>query len=215
MNEPKHALAALRRIIGLEQKQLALLVGCSLPTIQAIEYRKLKLSEKLGEKISCETGVGLDWLMASDPTKPAVDASGAPYSKATFEKQRAWLETKVGENAMDAVLVPLALWQVIAEAAALASSAVKRNKFQLFRYKYKKSTAALEQEFGCDAGLLLAGKHLAGVSGDEKTTVAEALEENAVDAVRQLFSMVNGKVKERHLPAVQPSPRPPRRRASR
>src|ERR1051326_5856078 len=56
MNESKHVVAALRKIIGLKQKEFGDLIGKSLPTVQAIEYGKLRLTEAVAEEISRQTG---------------------------------------------------------------------------------------------------------------------------------------------------------------
>lgn len=85
----RHSLAVLRSFLGLTQKEMADLVECSTPTIQAIELGKLKLSEKLGVTLAAKTGVSLDWLMRNDVTAPIVDPRGEPYTKESFEFNRA------------------------------------------------------------------------------------------------------------------------------
>lgn len=85
----RHTLAVLRSIIGLTQKEMAALAECSTPTIQAIELGKLRLSPKLGTRISVHSGVGLVWLMKNEVAKPAVDNEGSIYTKDTFEKTQA------------------------------------------------------------------------------------------------------------------------------
>ena len=53
----RHTLAVLRTLIGLTQKEMAQLLDCSTPTIQAIELGKLKLSLDLAQRVQFQTGV--------------------------------------------------------------------------------------------------------------------------------------------------------------
>ena len=85
----RHTLAVLRSFLRLTQKEMADIVECSTPTIQAIELGKLNLSEKLGVTLATKTGVSLDWLMQNDVTAPVVDRSGETYTKEAFESIRA------------------------------------------------------------------------------------------------------------------------------
>jgi type I restriction enzyme R subunit len=84
----EHVISALRGILGLSQKQFAALVGCSHPTIQAIELGRLKLSKKLAWAISEATGVAPEWLLQNDLTKPPWNNIGAsqPYTVADFDR---------------------------------------------------------------------------------------------------------------------------------
>jgi DNA-binding XRE family transcriptional regulator len=84
-----HTLAVLRILVGLTQKEMAAVLHCSTPTIQAIELGRLKLSEKLAGLASLTTGVNLAWLLNNDVTRPAIDARGKPYTKKTFEEFQA------------------------------------------------------------------------------------------------------------------------------
>lgn len=43
----RHTLAVLRTVIGITQKEMAGILECSVPTVQAIELGKLKMSLKL------------------------------------------------------------------------------------------------------------------------------------------------------------------------
>jgi transcriptional regulator with XRE-family HTH domain len=85
----RHTLAVLRTFLGLTQKEMADLAECSRPTIQAIELGKLQLSEKLAKRIEHETGIGLEWLLAGDPTVPPQRIGGIPYSKSVFDSYQA------------------------------------------------------------------------------------------------------------------------------
>ena len=48
------------------QQQLADLVDCSRLTIQAIESGKLRLSERLAQRVWLQTGVSISWLLQHD-----------------------------------------------------------------------------------------------------------------------------------------------------
>ena len=87
---PRHTLAILRRIIGYTQQELALLVGRSPRTVQAIEIGRLALSEDLAVEISHATGVSVRWLLEGNIAVPAATAmSDMPFSKKIFEETRA------------------------------------------------------------------------------------------------------------------------------
>src|ERR1043166_1453330 len=91
LSPQRHTLAVLRTIIGITQKEMAELLECSAPTVQAIELGKLKLSIKLAGNLFNQTSVDLDWLMNDDVTQPAIDFEGEPYTRETFEMRQAGL----------------------------------------------------------------------------------------------------------------------------
>ena len=67
----RHNLARIRAQLSLTQDDLAKLVGCSLPTIKAIETGKLALSEGLASRISQALEIwDKDWLLKNDLTAP-------------------------------------------------------------------------------------------------------------------------------------------------
>ncbi len=53
----------------------ALLVGCSIHTLQSVESGRLKLSKTLATRISAVTGVGVDWLLKNDLKSAPVAAT--------------------------------------------------------------------------------------------------------------------------------------------
>ena len=55
LSKQSHTLAVLRILVGLTQKEMAAVLHCSAPTIQAVELNKLKLSEKLAGFASIQT----------------------------------------------------------------------------------------------------------------------------------------------------------------
>src|SRR5947207_12261211 len=87
----RHALAVLRVLLGLTQKEMADLADCSVPTIQAVELGKLKLSVDLASRIHFKTGISPEWLLANDVSEPPVSSQGKPYTKAVFEQVQAAL----------------------------------------------------------------------------------------------------------------------------
>jgi transcriptional regulator with XRE-family HTH domain len=89
VSSQSHTLAVLRILVGLTQKEMAAVLHCSAPTIQAIELGKLNLSEKLAGFASLQTGVNLAWLLEDDVTKPPINTKGKPYTKKTFEEFQA------------------------------------------------------------------------------------------------------------------------------
>src|SRR5207247_614103 len=78
-----------RTTIGFTQKELASLLGCSRPTIQAIELQRLNLSAELAQKIAYRTGISVLWLLGNDPNQPPICADGSPFTRQTFEAERA------------------------------------------------------------------------------------------------------------------------------
>ena len=85
----RHTLAVLRNISGMTQKEMAAILECSTPTIQAVELGRLNLSDKLAGLVSHKTGINLAWLLTNDVNQPPVDVDGAPYTKALFEDYQA------------------------------------------------------------------------------------------------------------------------------
>jgi len=144
-------------LIGFTQKEMARILECSVPTVQAVELGKLKLSLGLAERIHFQTGVCLEWLLADNVSQPPVSGRGEPYTKAHFEKMQAALLSPK-ETGTDALAE---LWKTremfvknVRLLAILYTEAYKRGKVPLVFYKTIMSTKALfEQELGHDEHL--------------------------------------------------------------
>jgi DNA-binding XRE family transcriptional regulator len=63
----------LRTTLGLTQRAMAGVVGCSVHTVEALEQKRLKLSPKLALKTARACNVDAEWLMANDETLPLVN----------------------------------------------------------------------------------------------------------------------------------------------
>ena len=190
MNDSKHTLAGLRRIIGLRQKELAGLIGCSLPTVQAIEYGKLKLSPSLAERISRASGIGIAWLLDNDLSKPPVDEIGMPYTRARFDECQAHLQRPLGGNAMDSFGVRFSILTGIATLAGCASAALKSKQFWLFAYKLAKAHEALVAEFGEDRSIQELGLLKSGTAASTKG-FAQLAEKSVTLVLKRLYETID------------------------
>jgi len=150
----RHTLAVLRTLIGLTQKEMAQLLDCSTPTIQAIELGKLKLSLDLAQRVQFQTGVHPEWLLADDTSKPPVSGQDTPYTKATFDEMQAALMSP--KRSGTGTLVEFwrdrgMFMKNVKLLAILYAEAYKRGKVPIVFYKCIMATKELfEKEIGED-----------------------------------------------------------------
>jgi len=142
----RHTLAVLRTFLGLTQKEMADLIECSRPTIQAIELKKLSLSSKLADRIRLETGISLPWLLGDRPDLPPVDYQSKPYTKELFDRIRA--DSARPNHMRDDMTARFALTLHTAEVADLLLAAFAKDRTQLCSYKLSCALRTLRKEFG-------------------------------------------------------------------
>jgi DNA-binding XRE family transcriptional regulator len=148
----RHPLAILRKITDLTQKQLADLAECSRPTIQAIELRKLALSENLAQRIAYQTGVCPGWLLSNNVSQKPTRGDGSAFTKETFESERAsLLHPVLGIAGLEAIR--LEMITAVERLASSASSAYKTDKIWLWTYKVEAALESLEKQFGIDKAI--------------------------------------------------------------
>jgi transcriptional regulator with XRE-family HTH domain len=186
----RHTLAVLRTAIGLTQKEMAAILGCSTPTIQAVELGKLKLSDGLAERIAWETGVALTWLMKNDVSTPPLADTGAEFTRAVFDTRQASQKRKLGENLTDKLWTRHTVASAIAKFAATASAAIKQNRFQLFAYKMQAAQEALAKEFGRDDDPDLS-LFIAQRGFPQLDSMASALEDSIDHVIHSLFMAID------------------------
>ena len=142
----RHTLAVLRTLIGFTQKEMAAILECSTPTIQAVELGKLKLSLDLSQRVHFQTGVNHEWLLADDVSKPPVSGEGKPYTKSFFEEWQAILLSPKPTNT-GAIMELWKTWHMFIKHTKLLtilySEAYKRGKVPLVFYKSLRSTQEL------------------------------------------------------------------------
>jgi transcriptional regulator with XRE-family HTH domain len=134
-------------MIGLTQKEMANLLNCSCPTIQAIELGKLKMSERLAQETNQKTGVSLNWLLKADPQAPPVGEINEPYSVTIFEQTQANLTRKFTDETdpdFSSEFLAWCLWGT----ASMMLAAIQEDRHVLFKYKMRRNLEALEEEFG-------------------------------------------------------------------
>lgn len=150
MNEQRHVIATLRKIIGLQQKEFGALIERSLPTIQAIEYGKLRLTEAVAEEISRQTGAHVGWLLRNDPALPPVNSFHNKYSKPDFDAAQADLRSKPGQQPFDPVRLGMQVHQLFSGISSMGTNALKEGRWNLFAYKCEQALWQLAKEFGHD-----------------------------------------------------------------
>ena len=163
----RHPLAVLRQLIGISQKEMADHVDRTPATIQAIELKKLNLSEDLAAKIEEETGVSAAWLLAGDVTRPIQNRLGARYLKNDYDMTRAReVETtrarrreKHGNVSSFGLLNGERLACVFA-----AAMQAKPSKFQVAMFLAHKWLEEMQQKFGEPTGEYLKYRSRAKVS---------------------------------------------------
>jgi transcriptional regulator with XRE-family HTH domain len=161
VSNQSHTLAVLRLRAGLTQKEMAAVLHCSAPTIQAVELGRLNLSEKLAGMASLKTGISLAWLLENDVTKPPMDIKGRPYSKAIFEEYQAIAGIKKDPQMQNEVAL-LCREQTVGRLHALLLRAFQDNNTELCAYKLSKALDELEKQFrvtGADRKAVSPAKH--------------------------------------------------------
>jgi len=137
-----HPLAVLRRLIGKTQPQMATMLDCSAATIQSIEVRRLKLSEKLAQKISRRTDIHPGWLLKGDPLAPPVDTTGAPYAQETFERNQVIIHPP------PVLRVDDWLSEICFQILGILASAHSRKELALCEFKVNEALQGLQNRFG-------------------------------------------------------------------
>jgi transcriptional regulator with XRE-family HTH domain len=77
----KHVLVRIREELGLQQQELAALVGVSTSTIKRVELLSLKLSRRLARRMSEVLGVSMDYLLKNQLFQRPVMPSGRYWTK--------------------------------------------------------------------------------------------------------------------------------------
>ena len=128
-------MTVLRSVAGLTQEQLAALVDCSRMSIQAIESGKLRLSPSMAEKISLNTGVCMQWLLANKYRVPPVCARDPErlYTPEAFKMTRAEISNP-RVHPVDVEVIHSMLASAFAQLYNAAIQAYRTDKITYFYY---------------------------------------------------------------------------------
>jgi DNA-binding XRE family transcriptional regulator len=184
----RHTLAVLRNISGLTQKEMAAILECSTPTVQAVELGKLNLSDKLAGLVTHKTGINLAWLLSNDVNQPPVDVDGAPYTKALFEDYQA-LGLQQKHPDLGALQALHSLTMNVRRLCAIQFRAYKNDDSALCAYKLAKAFDELEKHFG--------------VTEDDRTAVKMPESDKIAAEIKKIPQLASGYLLEGFLTSMR------------
>lgn len=131
----------------MTQPELAKLLGCSVPTIKAIEGNKgrLDLSRALAERAEYQTGVSIGWLLRNDPSEQLIFGANVPYMKSHFEQRQAAI--KQSDSNLQGVQAAFVLSKAVKVIAAMLLRAGENGQTDLCAYKLQKALDELSAVF--------------------------------------------------------------------
>lgn len=179
----RHNLARLRLFLGLSQKEMADLAGCSVHTIQSVELGRgrLALSEELARRISTATGVHFRWLWENNLKADIVRApDGSPFTKSEFEHVQA--QKKIGSSEFMQFMIEDYAASFYGQIRALLSSSVRRDLAEVAVWKIAKFLEDCRSQFGHDKKLIPEEKQF-GLRADD----SPYLKHRQVEAGIKLF----------------------------
>jgi transcriptional regulator with XRE-family HTH domain len=177
----RHVIAEIRIKAELTQAELAKILGVAAVSIQRIEQGRLGLSKELAEKAEKELGISADWLLANDPTKPAVTPHDVLWTKDFYEftqgsvpvvlvkdlRGQETIRVKLNaavrsegtirfggaEDAAEA-FIALTIAETVAVIHAMLEGTKRLPKQGILIHRLRKSLAALQEDFKPDEATL-------------------------------------------------------------
>lgn len=153
-SKKKHPVAVLRTFLGLRQKELADLVGCSVSTIQSIELgrERLGLSEDLALRIVDQTHINLSWLLRGDPQAPPLNEWESPYCKDDYEFAQALLRQRRDPRTLQ-MLSKLQLAETVASIykerlVRLIKKALRKGRRGIIDWQIDQALTQIESRYG-------------------------------------------------------------------
>jgi hypothetical protein len=148
MSKPQHktCLSILRSILGPaygQEARFAKLINRSPSWLKKASSGIAPLTEDAAVRIAHETGVAVWWLLAGNPSTPAVAYNREPYTKSFYERRRIELREQRGENSNARGDLVLGLHSIIASFHAAGT-----NADPLVAYKLTEFCRTLREEFG-------------------------------------------------------------------
>lgn len=146
----KTTLAVLRSITTEHVETFCKILGFTgVSYLWKLESRHRDLTVEIALRAQKETAISADWLLAEDVSAPPVDDMGDAYTKETYDRRRAKIESgNLSSIPFYGSGIP---GTIGARAEAIFHSAREKRDELLFQYKYNRALDDLEKEFGSKA----------------------------------------------------------------
>jgi len=165
----QHTVRVLRKLCGLSQAELAQIIDCARLTVHGLEAGKLKLSDKMAERIALHTGISAGWLLANNPKrKPVCQFDSARlFTKEVFEMRRAEvLDSRT--DPVDLFLLSRTVESSCSRLRGCARAAYCSDEIIYFNYKVRQFLEDVEQRW-----------KISGQSGLSKDEFWQSLEKDS------------------------------------
>lgn len=148
MSKPQHktCLSVLRSILGHygQEHRFAQRINRSTSWLKKASSGLVPLTEDAAVRIAHETGVAVWWLLAGDPSAPAVAYNRESYTKAHYERRRVELrEQRIHEDGNTRHDLVLTLHSIL----SVFHAAQRTNSDPLVAYKLGAFCRTLKDEF--------------------------------------------------------------------
>jgi transcriptional regulator with XRE-family HTH domain len=144
----KSTVTVTRSVAGITMQQLADVLGCNRNSLQQIELGRLKLSEKMAERIALHTGVDISWLLSNRYRLPPGcrrDPS-EPYTREVYRQTRAEI-SEPRNHPLDLRSLENNLAITFYELCAAAEEAYRAGRIIYFNYQMREFREALQKEW--------------------------------------------------------------------
>ena len=144
----KSTLTVMRSVAGITMAQLARLIDCNPNSLQQIELGRLRLSEKMAEKIALHTGIDMYWLLRGDYGARPVSQHdpNLPYTREIYQRTRAEI-SRPRADPMDGKMLDGFLAGAYQQFCAAALEAYGRDDLIYFYYRLRESVEGVTQQW--------------------------------------------------------------------
>jgi transcriptional regulator with XRE-family HTH domain len=137
----------MRSVAGITMEQLAHLIGCNRNSLQQIELGRLKLSEKMAQKIALHTGIDMNWLSRGDYRARPISQHdpNLPYTREIYQRTRADI-SRPRADPMDGRMLDCFLASAYQQLCAAALEAYERDDLIYFYYQARESLESVTKQ---------------------------------------------------------------------
>lgn len=174
----------IRGICHLTQAELAKLIGCARLTVLTLESGRLKLSEKMAERISLHTGVSKTWLLSNDHKRDPICERDPqkPYTIDVFMMTRAEVSNP-RLHPLDVRHIENVLASAYARLSDAARQAYSADKIVYFYYLLREFLSQVDDRWP-DSGELARIMDAAQIASRSKVLFEKVRKEKETAALR-------------------------------